>query len=35
MRSKTSLFNLAVFKKDVTRLAPLWGLYLLCLILGC
>lgn len=34
MRSKTSLFNLAVFKKDVTRLAPLWGLYLLCLILG-
>lgn len=34
MQSKTSLFNGAVFKKNLTRFAPAWGLYTLCLILG-
>lgn len=34
MRSKTSLFNGTVFKKNLTRFAPAWGLYLLCLLMG-
>lgn len=34
MRSKTSLFNGAVFKKNLTRFAPAWMLYTLCLIMG-
>lgn len=34
MQSKTSFFNFTAFKKDLTRFAPLWGLYALCLILG-
>lgn len=34
MQSKTSLFNGTVFKKNLTRFAPAWGLYTLCLILG-
>lgn len=34
MLSKTSFFNKAVYKKDITRFAPAWGVYLLCLILG-
>ena len=34
MRSKTSCFNAAVFRKNLTRFAPAWGLYTLCLILG-
>ena len=34
MQSKTSFFNKAVYKKDITRFAPAWGVYLLCLILG-
>ena len=34
MQSKTSFFNPTAFKKDLTRFAPLWGLYALCLILG-
>lgn len=34
MRSKTSCFNSAVFKKNLTRFSPLWGLYTLCLTLG-
>lgn len=33
MRSKTSLFNGTVFKKNLTRFAPAWGLYLLCLLM--
>ena len=27
MKSRTSFFNLAIYKKDVTRFAPLWILY--------
>lgn len=34
MRSKTSCFNYSVFKKNLTRFAPIWGLYTLCLVLG-
>lgn len=34
MRSKTSCFNGALFKKNLTRFAPVWGLYTLCLVLG-
>ena len=34
MRSKTSCFNSTVYKKDLTRYAPVWLLYALCLILG-
>ena len=34
MKSKTSFFNGAAFKKDMTRFAPLWGGYILCLMLG-
>jgi len=34
MRSKTSCFNAALFKKNLTRFAPAWGLYILCLLLG-
>ena len=34
MKSRTSFFNGAVFRKDLTRFAPLWGLYTLCLLLG-
>jgi len=33
MKSKTSCFKTAV-KKDLTRFAPAWGGYILCLILG-
>ncbi|MBQ7001047.1 MAG: hypothetical protein IJN67_08400 [Oscillospiraceae bacterium] len=34
MQSKTSCFNKAVFKKNLTRFAPVWGLYTICLIVG-
>lgn len=34
MLSKTSCFNKTVYKKDLVRFAPAWGVYLLCLILG-
>ncbi len=34
MRSKTSCFNKTLFRKNLTRFAPAWGLYTLCLILG-
>lgn len=34
MQSKTSFFNPTALKKDLTRFAPLWGLYTLCLLLG-
>jgi len=29
MKSRTSFFDLAVLKKDITRFAPLWGIYLI------
>ena len=34
MKSKTSFFNGAAFRKDMTRFSPLWGGYILCLMLG-
>ena len=37
MKSRTSFFNTTVLKKDITRFAPVWGLYsvgLLLLLLG-
>lgn len=34
MQSKTSCFNKTVFKKNLTRFAPVWVLYALCLVLG-
>lgn len=34
MRSRTSFFNKTVYKKNLTRFAPVWGLYALCLVMG-
>ena len=34
MRSRTSCFNPTLYRKNLTRFAPAWGLYTLCLILG-
>ena len=34
MRSKTSCFNKTVFRKNLTRFAPIWGVYTLCLVVG-
>lgn len=34
MQSKTSCCNKAVIRKDITRFAPVWGLYILCLLMG-
>lgn len=34
MRSKTSSFDRTVFKKNITRFAPVWAGYLGCLLLG-
>lgn len=34
MKSRTSFFNGAVFRKNLGRFFPLWGGYTLCLILG-
>ncbi len=34
MQSKTSFFNKTLYKKNLTRFAPLWGLYTLCLLFG-
>ncbi len=34
MKSRISFFNGAAFRKDLTRFSPLWGLYILCLMLG-
>lgn len=34
MQSRTSFFNPGVFRKNLTRFAPVWGCYILCLILG-
>jgi AraC-like DNA-binding protein len=32
MKSRTSFFNATVLKKDITRFAPVWGLYILFLL---
>lgn len=34
MRSKTSCFNRTVFRKNLMRFAPVWGVYTLCLVVG-
>ena len=34
MRSKKSCFNQTVFRKNLTRFAPVWGGYTLCLVVG-
>ena len=34
MKSRTSFFNGVIFRKNLTRFAPVWGLYTLCLLLG-
>ncbi len=34
MKLKTSFFNATAFRKNVTRFAPAWGLYTLCLVMG-
>lgn len=34
MQLKTSFFNKTIFRKNLTRFAPVWGVYTLCLILG-
>lgn len=34
MQLKTSFCNKTIFKKNLTRFAPVWGVYTLCLILG-
>lgn len=34
MQLKTSFFNTTVYKKNLTRFAPVWLLYTLCLVLG-
>lgn len=34
MQSKTSCFNKTIYKKNLTRFAPVWVVYTLCLILG-
>ena len=34
MRSKTSFFNKTIYKKNLTRFAPVWGFYALCLVMG-
>ena len=35
MKSRISFFNPAVLRKDITRFAPLWGLYLVGMLLLC
>ena len=34
MRSRTSCFNKTVFKKNLLRFAPVWGVYTLCLVVA-
>ena len=34
MKSRTSSFNRTVFRKDLTRFAPCWGIYLIVLLLA-
>ena len=35
MKSRTSFFNATVLRKDITRFAPMWGLYLVGMLLIC
>lgn len=34
MKSRTSFFDKTLFRKNVTRFAPIWAVYLLCLLIG-
>ncbi len=34
MQSKTSFFNKTIFRKNLTRFAPVWVLYIICLVTG-
>ncbi len=34
MKSRTSFFNKTLLRKNITRFAPLWGIYQLCLLIG-
>lgn len=34
MKSRTSFCNRTLLRKNITRFAPLWGIYLLCLLIG-
>jgi len=34
MKSRISFFDKAVFRKNMTRFAPVWGLYTVCMFLG-
>ena len=34
MQLKTSFCNGTIFRKNLTRFAPVWGVYTLCLLLG-
>lgn len=34
MKSRTLFFNSTLLRKNVARFAPLWGIYLLCLLIG-
>ena len=34
MKSRTSFFDRTLFRKNVTRFSPVWGVYLLCLLVG-
>jgi len=34
MKSRTSFFNPTVFRKNISRFAPVWGLYIVCLFMG-
>lgn len=34
MKLKTSCFNKTAFRKNLTRFAPVWGLYTICLMMG-
>ena len=34
MKSRTSFFDKTLLRKNLTRFAPVWGVYLLCLLIG-
>jgi len=34
MKSRTSFCNKTLLRKNIARFAPLWGIYLLCLLIG-
>jgi len=34
MKSRTSFFDKTLLRKNITRFAPVWGIYLICLLIG-